>query len=91
MLNFYFQKDEDLINFLRNELMIAQNKIKILEQEKLSLEESLRLSHIHKDLMREEMDKIQEIQNQEINKLKNLLHFREQVCVYKQLVSYLFI
>jgi hypothetical protein len=62
--------------------MIAQNKVKILEQEKLSLEESLRLSQIHKDLLREESDKIQDILNQEIAKLKNLLLFREQVCVY---------
>lgn len=67
------------INVLRNDLLIAQNRIQSLEQEKLNLEESLKICEMQKDLIADETDKIQNLQHQEINKLKNLLLFREQV------------
>lgn len=76
-LNF-FQNDAEL-NELRNELSIALLKIRTLEQDKQNLEESLKISQMQKEMMLDETDKIQNFQQQEINKLKNLLLFREQV------------
>lgn len=64
---------------LRNELAVAQHKIKSLEHDKLRLEDTLKLSQVQKEMMLDETDKIQNLQQQEINKLKNLLLFREQV------------
>lgn len=78
-INSFITQREAEINMLRNNLLIAQNRIKSLEQEKLNLEESLKICQIQKDLIADETDKIQNFQHQEINKLKNLLLFREQV------------
>lgn len=67
------------INILRNDLLVAQSRIKTLEYEKFDLEESLRVCQIQREMITDETDKIQNFQHQEINKLKNLLLFREQV------------
>lgn len=50
-----------------------------LEKSNSSLEASLRVAQEQKELIHSEQDKIQNLQAQEISKLKNLLHFREQV------------
>ena len=54
-------------------------RIKTLEQDKINLQESLKMSQVQKDMMFDEAEKIQNFQQQEISKLKNLLLFREQV------------
>lgn len=64
---------------MRNELLFAQSKIKALEHEKCDLEESLRVCQMQREMIVDETDKIQNLQHQELNKLKNLLLFREQV------------
>lgn len=64
------------INILRHELYAAQTRIKELEIELERLKESLKVS---KELILEESDKIHNAQQHEIEKLKNLLLFREQV------------
>lgn len=77
--NFFSLSQKEEINILRNDLSMALNRIKILEQEKFDLEESLKICQLQKEMLSDETDKIQNLQHQEINKLKNLLLFREQV------------
>lgn len=79
MYDFINLQREAEINILRNDLLIAQSRIKTLEYEKFDLEESLRVCQIQREMVTDETDKIQNFQHQEINKLKNLLLFREQV------------
>lgn len=50
-----------------------------LEKSNNILEDTLKVAHKEKELINNEHDKIQNLQAQEISKLKNLLHFREQV------------
>lgn len=50
-----------------------------LEKTNEILEEALKVAQVQKELIYNEQDKIQNIQLEEISKLKNLLHFREQV------------
>ncbi|KAG5679603.1 hypothetical protein PVAND_009163 [Polypedilum vanderplanki] len=64
------EKDSE-IAILRQELAVAQTKIKVLEEEKKNLE-------LSKDLIYDETEKIQNAQFHEIEKLKSLLVFREQ-------------
>lgn len=52
-----------------------------LEQSNSQLEDALKVAQEQKELIHSEQDKIQNLQAQEITKLKNLLHFREQACV----------
>lgn len=52
-----------------------------LEKTNAILEGALRVAQDQKELIHSEQDKIQNLQSQEISKLKSLLHFREQVCV----------
>lgn len=72
------EKEAEII-VLRQELDIAQNKIKELDDDNRSLKESLKLIQIQKNMVLNESDQIQNSQHQEIQKLKNLLLFREQV------------
>lgn len=50
-----------------------------LEKTNEILEEALKVAQVQKELIYNEQDKIQNIQLEEISKLKSLLHFREQV------------
>lgn len=50
-----------------------------LEKTNEILEEALKVAQVQKELIYNEQDKIQNIQMEEISKLKSLLHFREQV------------
>lgn len=52
-----------------------------LEKTNEILEEALKVAQVQKELIYNEQDKIQNIQLEEISKLKSLLHFREQVGV----------
>jgi len=74
-----YDEKEAEINILRQELLVAQNRIKTLESELEKFKESLRVNQVSKDLMFEETDKIHNAQHHEIEKLKSLLLFREQV------------
>lgn len=51
------------------------------EQSNCQLEDAVKTAHEQKELIHNEQDKIQNLQSQEITKLKNLLHFREQVSI----------
>lgn len=77
-----YDEKEAEINILRQELLVAQNRIKSLEVELEKLKDSLRVTQVSKDLMFEETDKIHNAQHHEIEKLKSLLLFREQVISY---------
>lgn len=50
-----------------------------LEKSNEILDEAVKVAQVQKELIYNEQDKIQNIQLQEISKLKSLLHFREQV------------
>lgn len=71
------QKDAE-INSLKAELVEARTTIQALEEEKSSLLESVKVGKVQKEIFHDETDKIQEIQHQEIIKLKSMLLFREQ-------------
>ena len=79
LINYVHLQREAEINILRNDLLVAQSKIKSLEHDKFNLEESLRVCQMQREMIVDETDKIQNFQHQEISKLKNLLLFREQV------------
>ncbi|XP_062554418.1 golgin subfamily A member 1 [Armigeres subalbatus] len=57
-----------------------EDKVRLEDANKL-LEESLKVAQVQKDLLCEEQDKIQNLQQQEISKLKSMLLFREQEAV----------
>lgn len=59
---------------------MEDDKTRLEEANKL-LEESLKVAQVQKDLLCEEQDKIQNMQLQEISKLRNMLLFREQEAV----------
>lgn len=50
-----------------------------LEKSNCLLDDALKVAQTQKELINSEQDKIQNLQAQEISKLKSLLHFREQV------------
>lgn len=60
------------------EMMADKDRI---EKSNEILEEALKVAQVQKELIYNEQDKIQNIQLEEISKLKSLLHFREQACV----------
>lgn len=74
----YDENDAQII-ILRQELLVAQSTIKSLQTEVEKLKESLKVHQMSKNLILEETDKIHNAQQHEIEKLKNLLLFREQV------------
>lgn len=59
-----------------NELLASKTH---LEKTNGTLQDALRLAQSQRELINGEQDKIQNLQAQEISKLKSLLHFREQV------------
>lgn len=59
--------------------MQARALIATLDDEKQSLEESIKAGRVQKEMFYDETDKIQNVQQQEIIKLKSMLLFREQV------------
>lgn len=59
-----------------DELMAIKER---LEKTNCILEDALKVAQEQKELIHSEQDKIQNLQAQEISKLKSLLHFREQV------------
>ncbi|XP_039439644.1 golgin subfamily A member 1 [Culex pipiens pallens] len=68
-------------NELRDQTRAMEDeKVKLEEANKL-LEESMKVAQVQKDLIREEHDKIQNLQLQEISKLRSMLLFREQEAV----------
>ncbi|XP_055634707.1 golgin subfamily A member 1 [Toxorhynchites rutilus septentrionalis] len=68
-------------NDLQNQArVIEEDKMRLEEANKL-LEESLKVAQVQKDLLCEEQDKIQNLQQREISKLKSMLMFREQEAV----------
>ncbi|CRK92994.1 CLUMA_CG006586, isoform A [Clunio marinus] len=71
------EKDAEIVS-LKEELIKARSIIVNLESEKKSLEDSKKANQIQKEIFYDETDKIQDIQHQEILKLKSLLLFREQ-------------
>lgn len=81
------QREAEII-ILRNDLLLAQTKIKTLEHEKFDLVESLKVCQMQREMITDETDKIQNFQHQEINKLKNLLLFREQVSFDVQIFKF---
>lgn len=72
------QKDAE-ISSLKSELAKAKSTIEALEDEKKSLENSVKAGQVQKEIFYDETDKIQNVQQQEIVKLKSMLLFREQV------------
>lgn len=72
------QKDAE-INALKIELSESRNRIRKLEEQVIALEESFKVNQVQKEILYDDQDKIQNIQMQEINKLKSMLVFREQV------------
>lgn len=78
LLTNVLQKDAE-INSLRTELVHAKDAILTLEHEKRSLADTLKVGQVQKEMFYDETDKIQNVQQQEINKLKSMLVFREQV------------
>ncbi|XP_055706211.1 golgin subfamily A member 1 [Phlebotomus papatasi] len=66
---------------LSKKLETATEEKDRLEKANALLEESVRVSQVQKDLICEEQDKIQNLQLEEISKLKNLVMFRDQEAV----------
>lgn len=73
-----FQKDAE-ISSLKTELAESRSRIQSLEDEKKFLEGSIKVGQVQKEMLYDETDKIQNVQQQEIIKLKSMLLFREQV------------
>lgn len=67
------------INALKHELCQARSMVQALEDEKNFLEQSVEAGQVQKEIFYDETDKIQNVQQQEIVKLKSMLLFREQV------------
>lgn len=61
----------------RNEELLEKNAR--LDKNNKSLADALKIAQEQKEQIHDEQDKIQNLQAQEISKLKSLLHFREQV------------
>lgn len=64
---------------MKTELTQARSHVESLEGEKKSLQDSLKIGQVQKEMFYDETDKIQNVQQQEIMKLKSMLLFREQV------------
>ncbi|XP_058455236.1 golgin subfamily A member 1 [Malaya genurostris] len=68
-------------NDLREQTRTLEEEKTRLEDANRLLEESLKVAQVQKDLLCEEQDKIQNLQQQDISKLKSMLLFREQEAV----------
>ncbi|XP_061391433.1 golgin subfamily A member 1 [Musca vetustissima] len=76
------------ISALRQEIANYQTRLQHLQEEKLRVEktneillETVKVAQTQKDIYCEEQEKIQNMQQSEIDKLRNLLSFREQEAV----------
>uniref|UniRef100_A0A182IZS2 GRIP domain-containing protein n=1 Tax=Anopheles atroparvus TaxID=41427 RepID=A0A182IZS2_ANOAO len=69
------------LNSFREETRKSEQERAHLEQENKALEAKLQACQVQRELQREEQDKIQNFQQQEISKLKSMLLFREQEAV----------
>lgn len=78
------QKEAE-ISALKHELGQARTTIQALEDEKKFLEQSVEAGQVQKEIFYDETDKIQNVQQQEIVKLKSMLLFREQVIRFTSL------
>lgn len=67
--------------------MSCRSRIEALEDEKSTLELSIKAGQVQKEMFYDETDKIQNVQQQEIMKLKSMLLFREQVGFLLHLMS----
>lgn len=81
----FFDKNEQA---LRQEIANYQTRLQQLQEEKLRVEktneillETVKVAQTQKDIYCEEQEKIQNMQQGEIEKLRNLLSFREQEAV----------
>ncbi|XP_055609734.1 trichohyalin [Uranotaenia lowii] len=68
-------------NELREHIRQLEEEKQRLEEANKLLEESMKVAQVQKDLLCEEQDKIQNLQQSEISKLKSMLLFREQEAV----------
>ncbi|XP_058057480.1 golgin subfamily A member 1 [Anopheles bellator] len=75
------QELANLLHGFREQVRLLEESKTVLEQTNKALEEKLHASQVQRDLQREEQDKIQNFQQQEISKLKSMLLFREQEAV----------
>uniref|UniRef100_A0A182QPN8 GRIP domain-containing protein n=1 Tax=Anopheles farauti TaxID=69004 RepID=A0A182QPN8_9DIPT len=66
---------------LREQLRVREEENNRLDQSNRALEEKLQTNQLQRELQREEQDKIQNCQQQEISKLKSMLLFREQEAI----------
>ncbi|KAJ6645576.1 Golgin subfamily A member 1 [Pseudolycoriella hygida] len=73
-----FHDIDSKYNELTKRYSILQDDFERLEKANELLEETVKVSQVQKELIYEEQDKIQNLQAQEIAKLKSLLNFREQ-------------
>ena len=64
---------------MRNELVSCRTRVDTLEYEQALLKQSLEAGQVQKEIIYDETDKIQNVQQLEISKLKSMLLFREQV------------
>lgn len=71
----------------QNEELLEVNKR--LDKNNKSLADALKIAQEQKEQIHDEQDKIQNLQAQEISKLKSLLHFREQVSNERILATWL--
>ncbi|ETN57975.1 omega-crystallin [Anopheles darlingi] len=69
------------LNGFREQIRLLEEAKSSQEQANKTLEEKLQSCQVQRDLQREEQDKIQNFQQQEISKLKSMLLFREQEAI----------
>uniref|UniRef100_A0A182PQZ6 GRIP domain-containing protein n=1 Tax=Anopheles epiroticus TaxID=199890 RepID=A0A182PQZ6_9DIPT len=69
------------LNSFREQARLLEEENARLKQTAGALEEKLQASQLQRELQREEQDKIQNCQQQEISKLKSMLLFREQEAI----------
>uniref|UniRef100_A0A182N6Z8 GRIP domain-containing protein n=1 Tax=Anopheles dirus TaxID=7168 RepID=A0A182N6Z8_9DIPT len=69
------------LSSLREQVRVREEENTRLEQGNRALEEKLQAHQVQRELQREEQDKIQNCQQQEISKLKSMLLFREQEAI----------
>ncbi|XP_073846388.1 golgin 97 [Musca autumnalis] len=82
------ETQNEQISALRQEITNYQTRLQQLQEEKLRVEktneillETVKVAQTQKDIYCEEQEKIQNMQQNEIEKLRNLLSFREQEAV----------
>lgn len=77
-LNDKLNEAQTVIDQLADDKAELTATVQRLENENHILEETVKVAQVQKELIHSEQDKIQNLQSQEITKLKSLLHFREQ-------------